>query len=347
MTITDPDSLPRRLTVSVLTLAVAASALYALLTKPWAAEGTRLTADFDEASQGLTTTSPVKIRGMQVGQVEEIALLPDGRARLTLRIEEGVRVPTSVRASLEPESVFGPKFINLLPGAGEKDGPFLAGGAHIAATEESGDLNDLLSDANRTLAAIDPRDVSIIVGTLAQGLGGQGDQLRGLIDDTATLVAIGHRHRERARTFTADLARLTEVRGVGSAVAGIAGDTDAVVDTAASGEGRLRNLAGGGAQLAGTLADGLNRHGGQLRESFRSAERATALVYAQLGVAGPAIRQMTDLLPLYRTVGWPPAPNGKHMLAVKVMLPSDPCELLLGLCPAGTGPAPFPATGGR
>ncbi|MFC5754980.1 MlaD family protein [Actinomadura rugatobispora] len=351
MSASQDDSLSRRLAVSLLTLVLVAGALYALITKPWEAEGTRLTADFDKASQGLTTSSPIKVRGVQVGQVESIDLLPNGRARLILRINEGVQVPRTARASLEPESVFGPKFINLVPGAGETAGPYLANHAHIAATAGSEDLDDLVSSADRMLTAIDARDVSIIVGTLAQGLGGQATQVRELLDDADTIVAIGHKQRQRAVRFTADLARLAQVRGIGDSVAGLAGDTNAIVGTAASGQDRLRRLTGETARLSGTLAGGLNRHGGQLGQAGRSAERATAFIYAQLGVGGgivsPSVNAIIDQLPIYRAVSWPAAPQGKHMLAAKIMLPTDPCELILGICGSGTPSTPLPSLGGR
>jgi phospholipid/cholesterol/gamma-HCH transport system substrate-binding protein len=368
MTTDESESLSRRLAVSVLTLVVAAGVLYGLLTKPWVAEGTRLTADFDGASQGLTTSSPIKVRGVQVGQVEAIDLLSNGRARLTLRVNEGVQVPRTARASLEPESVFGPKFINLIPGAGETAGPYFPDRAHIAATSGSEDLDNMLSSADRMLKAIDPRDVAIIVGTLAQGLGGQGPQLRELLDDADTIVAVGHRNRQRAVRFTADLAQLAQVRGIGDSVAGLAGDTNAIVGTAASGQDRLRRLTGETARLSGTLAGGLDRHGGQLGTGARSAERAAAFIYAQLGVGGgivgPSVNSIIDQLPIYRAATWPVAPQGRHMLAAKIMLPTDPCELILGICgdntptPTGTGSAtgtapaprqslPLPSLGGR
>ena len=340
----------RRAGIAVLTLVTVAAAVYALLTKPWEPEGTRLTADFSGAGQGLTTTSPVRMRGVTIGQVAEIGLRRDGRARVTLRIDEGVKVPRTATASLEPESVFGPQFINLVPGKGESVGPYLAARGHIASTAEAGDLNGLLQNADRTLAAIDPGDVAIIVGTLAQGLGGQGETLGEIIDSTDEIVEVGHRNRERARRFTADLARLAEIRGMGASIAALAGDGGAVIDTAASGENRLKRLAAETGELSRTVAGGLDRHGGQLAEGARSAERAAGLVYDQLGIAGTSVRAMTDLLPIYRAITWPVAPDGeRRMIAVKIYFPPDPCELIVGLCPAdrGAGGSGSGLTGGR
>ncbi|RAY16235.1 MCE family protein [Actinomadura craniellae] len=327
--------LRRRLTISLATLLALAATGYALIARPFAAEGTRLVADFGTAGQGLGTSSPVKIRGVTVGRVDAIDLLPDGRARVTLRIDPGTHVPDSVSATVEPESVFGPKFVGLAPGPREATGPYLADGARIAVTGESGDLNSLLTDADRTLAAIDPQDVAVIVDALGQGLGGQGQRLRGIVDSTGTLVEVAHRRRREAQVFLADLGALAELRGVGQSAGAVTGDANALIATASAGQNRLRRTASGVSAVSALLAHGLGKHGGNAGEGFRSAERAAAVLRAQLGIGGPAVRTLTELLPYYRAVGWAPGPDGtgKHMLAVQIMLPTDPCELLIGLCP--------------
>ena len=46
-------------------------------------------------------------------------------------VQPGVRLPSSTVAAVEPASVFGPKFVDLRPGAGEATGPYLAAGAVI------------------------------------------------------------------------------------------------------------------------------------------------------------------------------------------------------------------------
>ncbi|XVQ09130.1 MlaD family protein [Spirillospora sp. CA-255316] len=55
----------------------------------------------------------VKVRGVTVGKVESVALAPDGRVRVRLRVERDVRVPRGAQARIDPVSIFGPKEISL------------------------------------------------------------------------------------------------------------------------------------------------------------------------------------------------------------------------------------------
>src|SRR5262249_14730143 len=159
----------RRLLVVSVTLVTIAAGLYILVAKPFRTDGVRLVARFGHAGQGLDTSLPVKVRGVTVGSVSSIRLNDDGRVTVTLRLDPGVRVPASASAAIEPASAFGPKFVDLAPGAGEAHGPYLADGARIARTSDPKGLADLLGDANATVRAIDPDDVATIVHTLAEG----------------------------------------------------------------------------------------------------------------------------------------------------------------------------------
>ncbi|SEG81453.1 phospholipid/cholesterol/gamma-HCH transport system substrate-binding protein [Thermomonospora echinospora] len=330
----------RRVAVVLLTALVLAAAGHLLIARPFAADGTRLTADFAGAGQSLTTASPVKLRGVTVGRISRIELAPDGGARLTLRIDHGVRIPDTVTASLEPESVFGPKFLNLLPGPHEATGPFLADGAHIARTSESLDLTSMLGDAEAVLAAIDPQDVAVIVDALGQGLGSSGPNLAGLVRQTGTLVDVAHRQRGRARTMLSDLARLARLRGVGADLSTTAASSVALLDTLTAGpRGRGLRTAQGVSEITSLLARGLSGYEGDLRATFHSMEGAATFLHAQLPLAGPGVRRVVELMPVYQAMAWVPGPQNKRLLAINVLLPTSPCQLLVGVCP--------PASGGR
>ncbi|GAA0956484.1 MlaD family protein [Actinocorallia libanotica] len=328
----DERSLRSKALISLATVLVVVLVLYILIFKPFATEGPKFTAMFGQAGQGLGTSSPVKVRGMHVGRVSEIELLSNGRARITMTMDKGVKVPDTATASLEPESVFGPKFINLLLGAHETSGPFLKPGSKIENTADPRDLNDLLADANATLAALNPEDISVVVHTLAEGLGGQGQNLRETIDSVETIVEVAHDNRGNAKAFLNDLARLASIRGAGADIASIVADTNAIIDTAADGDGRLRAFAANISGVSSLVAHGFRSHGGDLREGFHSSERAVGVIHAQLGLMGDALRTGNNLLPVYKAVSWPAAPHDKRMLAVKVLLPANPCAILLGVC---------------
>ncbi|MEU5880498.1 MlaD family protein [Spirillospora sp. NPDC047279] len=323
----------RRVAITLGTAGVLAVAGHLLVTKPFAAEGTRLTADFGGAGQSLTTSSPVKVRGVTVGRISGIELSPGGGARLRLRIDEHVRVPDTVVASLEPESVFGPKFLNLVPGPHEATGPFLRDGAHITRTSDSLDLTTLLGDADALLAAIEPQDVAVIADALGQGLGSSGAELAGLLRGTGTLVDVAYRHRGRARTFLADLARLARTRGVGTNLSTTATSSAGLLETLTSGQGRGLRTARGVTEVTSLLSQGLGSHEGDLRAAFRSFENSARFLHQQLALAGPGVRAVNDLLWVYPAVTWPRAPQGKRMIAGQVLIPDDPCRLLIGICP--------------
>lgn len=73
----------------------------------WGAEQRELYAVLEEVGQ-LRSGAPVKVRGVRVGRVREIAMAPGGeRVRLRMRIAEGVVLPDDPVVILSPESMFG------------------------------------------------------------------------------------------------------------------------------------------------------------------------------------------------------------------------------------------------
>ncbi|ROO85954.1 phospholipid/cholesterol/gamma-HCH transport system substrate-binding protein [Actinocorallia herbida] len=327
----------RRIAITLATVVVLALLGYLAVAKPFAAKGRLITADFGAAGQGLTKSSPVKMRGVTVGRVSEIELAPGGGARLTLRIDEHVPVPDSAVASLEPESMFGPKFVNLIPGPHEEVGPFLADGATIERTSDSLDLTGLLGEADAAVGAMDPAQVAVVVDALAQGLGGAGPNLAGLLDSTETLLGVAYDQRGRAESFLADLARLARLRGIGADTATVVTNSTALMETLTSGKDRGLKTAAGVSQLSALLGPGLSRHEGDLRAAFRSGENATAFLDHVLPIAGDGVRTVIDLLWVFKAISWAPGPQGKHLLSAEILLPTDPCELIIGICPGSTG----------
>ena len=75
-------------------------------------------AEFTDAS-GLKPGSAIEIAGVPIGQVTGINL--DGaRARVTMKLREGVAVQTDAIASIQTKGLLGERYITLLPGASEE-----------------------------------------------------------------------------------------------------------------------------------------------------------------------------------------------------------------------------------
>lgn len=150
--------------------------------------GYDLIARFDGAGQNLDDQSVVKLRGVDVGRVESIDLGDDNRAMVRIRIDPDVDVPESSVAVIRPISIFGPKFIDLIPGTGEGEGPFLADGDEITHTRPAIELNDILGNASDLLAAVDPQDVTTILHTFAEGVDGLDQELGDSITNGQTVL---------------------------------------------------------------------------------------------------------------------------------------------------------------
>lgn len=149
------------------------------------ADDYQLTAHTTRTGFGLDGTSEVKIRGVTVGSVERTDLREDGTIVLTLNIRRSVQIPVGATATIEPLSVFGPKFVDIHPGANELAGPFHQAGDDMGAVVAPTELAETLDGVAALLEVIDPEDVSTIVSELARGVDGLGAEL------DATIVAAG------------------------------------------------------------------------------------------------------------------------------------------------------------
>ncbi len=114
-----------------------------------------LSAVFPTSSQGMFTDggTEVKMRGINVGTVRGIELLPDGRVEVRFAIREDVRIPATAEARIEPLSVFGPKYVNMITHDTEADGATVPRGGELARATTGTDLTD---EVSRGAAEADP-----------------------------------------------------------------------------------------------------------------------------------------------------------------------------------------------
>jgi len=78
--------------------------------------GLRIFADFDEIG-GLKPRAPVVISGVKVGEIEDIGLADDYRARVALTLDPALRLPVDTTASIVTSGVLGDRYMSLQPGA--------------------------------------------------------------------------------------------------------------------------------------------------------------------------------------------------------------------------------------
>jgi phospholipid/cholesterol/gamma-HCH transport system substrate-binding protein len=96
-------------------------------------------ADFPTVA-GLKRGDPLEIAGVKVGRVESIGLAED-RARLALRVNDGIKIQEDAIASVRARGLIGDKFVLVSPGGSEK---IIPPGGKIRETESPPDIPDLI-----------------------------------------------------------------------------------------------------------------------------------------------------------------------------------------------------------
>ena len=101
--------------------------------------GYTLYASFDNIS-GLKTGDQVQLAGVQVGKVVEI-VLKDVRARVAMRVDEGVPIDADAIAAIKTSGIIGDKYVSIALGPSDR---ILRDGDTIRQTESAFVLEDAI-----------------------------------------------------------------------------------------------------------------------------------------------------------------------------------------------------------
>ncbi len=134
----------------------------------------RLYAVFNDV-QGLMVGNNVRFSGINVGTVEEIAILTDTSVQVSMRIESDTRpfIKSDARAQIGTDGLMGNKVISLLPGT-VTNAP-IEPEANIA-TSKPFDMNGIMQSLKNMSenAEIITRDLSMISHSVSSGEGTVG-----------------------------------------------------------------------------------------------------------------------------------------------------------------------------
>ncbi len=107
-------------------------------------DGIEVVASFDRVD-GLTVGSDVRLSGVKVGTVTNLALDPASfAARVTMQINNMIALPDDSSAKITSEGLLGGNYISLTPGGSDLT---LEQGGEILFTQGSVDLISLISQA--------------------------------------------------------------------------------------------------------------------------------------------------------------------------------------------------------
>lgn len=146
----------------------------------------------DRAGLVMNPDAKVKMRGVQVGQVERIEQRPDGTAALHLAMDRSTLdlIPGNVNVDITSTTVFGAKFVQMKP----PDNPSaekLRPGQVIQSQHVTTEINTVFQQLVNVLDKIEPAKLNQTLGAIATAFNGRGEQFgKTLVDFNALLAKI-------------------------------------------------------------------------------------------------------------------------------------------------------------
>lgn len=199
-----------------------------------------LTSTFSNV-EGIKEGSRVKVAGVDVGDVKEVELQPNGTAVLTMEVKKEVALPADVTAQITTSGLIGDRFVSLVPGpnGAQGDSPLLT--ADSAVIPSNG-------------GAANPQDIGNNFAQVADDLKSMTSQLRAVLGNPE--------NAQKMQQIIDGMAAFSSKLGEGGTmdnISKIAANFEKVSDQLASGKGPLGQLIMGGGDGAngalGSLAD--------------------------------------------------------------------------------------------
>ncbi|MET9967860.1 MCE family protein [Streptomyces sp. NPDC006356] len=254
----------------------------------------RITLEADSLGNQLDPRADVKLRGLLVGEVREVHA--DGtKARLdiALKPEHVQHIPSDVHARLLPKTLFGEKYVDLVPpaGAGSSSArPIRAGDVITQDRTRVGiEVQQLLNDLLPLLRAVQPGKLNATLSAFATALEGRGDRVG---DNLTRLEAYLSRLNPHLPALTEDIARFAEVAEVYGDAApdlmDILRNTVTTSRTLVEEKDRLAAALKTTATVAGTAQDFLDANGDRLI-TLGQVSRPTLELFARYSPEYPCL----------------------------------------------------------
>ncbi|GAB3446428.1 MCE family protein [Actinophytocola sediminis] len=148
------------------------------------------TARFSDAAMVLPGDE-VRIAGVRVGQVEDVAIVDRTQAEVTFSVSANRKLPKSVVAQLKFRNLVGQRYLSLSQGTGGNPNDLLEPGGNIPLerTRPALDLTELFNGFRPLFQALSPDDMNQLSYEVIQVLQGEGGTVESLLAHTASLTA--------------------------------------------------------------------------------------------------------------------------------------------------------------
>jgi phospholipid/cholesterol/gamma-HCH transport system substrate-binding protein len=153
-------------------------------------ESVPVTVVSERAGLVMNPDAKVKIRGVQVGTVASIEDQPDGHAVLHLAMDPSQLhlIPSNVSVDIASSTVFGAKFVQLVPPA-QPSSQMMRAGQVLDAKSVTVEINTVFEQLTSVLSKIEPVKLNQTLGALAKGVNGRGEKLGQTLADLDHFLA--------------------------------------------------------------------------------------------------------------------------------------------------------------
>lgn len=147
----------------------------------------------DRAGLVMYPDAKVKLNGAPVGKVASIEPLPDGGAALHLAIDPASidAIPSNVGAEITSSTVFGSKFVELIPPSAPSPDALQAGTRIQGGDKVTVEINTVFEKLVGVLAEVEPAKLNQTLGAISTSLNGRGDEFgKALVDLDSALAKL-------------------------------------------------------------------------------------------------------------------------------------------------------------
>jgi virulence factor Mce-like protein len=132
----------------------------------------------DRAGLVMNRDAKVKMLGVQVGKVSSIEDLPDGKVAIHLAMDPSLLhvIPANVNVDIASTTVFGAKYVQLVPPADPASDPMRPGQV-LDSNHVTVEINTVFEQLSALLSRIEPAKLNATLSTLSSALSGRGERL--------------------------------------------------------------------------------------------------------------------------------------------------------------------------
>ncbi len=144
----------------------------------------------DRAGLVMNPDARVKLNGAQVGTVQRVDSLPDGKAAIRLAIDPAAMdlIPANVGVDITSSTVFGAKYVSLVPPA-DPSAVSLQPGQTLDADHVTVEINTIFEQLVAVLSKIEPAKLNETLGALASAVNGRGEKFGQTLSDLDAMLA--------------------------------------------------------------------------------------------------------------------------------------------------------------